>query len=145
MARDGRQDPYRNFRYRVEVDGIQQGGFSEATVSDSTVDVIEYREGEEDITVRKLPGLAKYGNLTLKWGVTDSLDLYKWHKSVIDGKIERKPISVTVIDEEGNDTARWEFIEAWPTKYTAPSLTAKGNDVSIETLEIVHEGLTRVS
>ena len=145
MAQGQRNDPYRNFRYRLEIDGIQQAGFSEATVPDSTVDVIEYREGNETTTVRKLPGLTKYGNLTLKWGITDSMDLYNWHRAVTQGQIERKNISVIVIDEAGNDKARWNFFQAWPTKYDAPDLTAKGNDVAIETLEIVHEGMERQS
>jgi phage tail-like protein len=151
MPQGERNDPYRNFRYRLEIDGITQAGFSEATVPDTTVDVIEYREGNEPnpATVRKLTGLTKYGNLSLKWGITDSMELYNWHKDVTLGKIEsdklRKNISVIVIDEEGNDKSRWNFVQAWPTKYDAPDLTAKGNDVSIETLEIVHEGLERVS
>jgi phage tail-like protein len=151
MPQGERNDPYRNFRYRLEIDGITQAGFSEATVPDTTVDVIEYREGNEPnpATVRKLTGLTKYGNLSLKWGITDSMELYNWHKDVTLGKIEsdklRKNISVIVIDEEGNDKSRWNFVQAWPTKYDAPDLTAKGNEVSIETLEIVHEGMERVS
>jgi phage tail-like protein len=142
-----RNDPYRNFRYRVEIDGITQAGFSEATVPDTTVEPIDYREGNEPnpASVRKLTGLTKYGNVTLKWGITDSMDLYNWHKNVTLGKVERKNISVIVIDEEGNDKSRWNFVEAWPTKYDAPDLNAKGTDVSIETLEIVHEGVERVS
>ncbi len=72
------------------------------------------------------------------------MDLYNWHKDVTLGKTERKNISVIVIDEEGNDKSRWEFVEAWPTKYDAPDLNAKGSEVSIETLEIVHEGMQRV-
>jgi phage tail-like protein len=152
MAQGQRIDPYRNFRYRLEIEGIDQGGFSEATVPDQTVDVVEYREGNEIqpvATVRKLTGLTKYGNLTLKWGITDSMDLYNWHKDVTQGKIEsdklRKNISVIVIDEAGNDKSRWNFVQAWPTKYDPPDLNAKGNEVSIETLEIVHEGMERVS
>jgi phage tail-like protein len=147
MAQGQRNDPYRNFRYRVEIDGIQQAGFSEATVPDSTVEVVEYREGTEPnpATPRKLTGVVKYGNLSLKWGITDSMDLYNWHKDVMMGTVARKNISVIVIDEEGNDQSRWNFIQAWPTKYDAPDLTAKGSDVSIETLEIVHEGMERVS
>ena len=147
MPQGQRNDPYRNFRYRVEIDGIQQAGFSEVLMPDSTADVIEYREGNEanPATVRKLPGLTRYGNLTLKWGITDSTDLYSWHKDVLNGNIERKNISVTVMDEEGNDKCRWDFIQAWPTRYEPPDLAAKENEVAIETLEIVHEGMERVS
>jgi len=142
-----RKDPYRNFRYLVEIDGIIQAGFSEATIPDSTSDVIEYREGNEPPYVRKLPGLTKYGNVTLKWGVTDSMELYNWRKLVEQGKMKeaRRNMAIILIDEEGNPAARWEFEDAWPSKYDAPDLNAKGNDVAIETLEITFEKMTRVA
>jgi phage tail-like protein len=139
-----RKDPYRTFRFFLEIDGINQAGFSEVTIPDASSDVVEYREGNELPTVRKLPGLNKYGNVTLKWGITDSMELYeKWRKPVEDGKIVRKNVAITLMDEEGNPAARWEFVEAWPSKYDAPDLNAKGTDVAIETLEIVHEGMKR--
>ncbi len=141
-----RKDPFRNFRFLIEIDGIVQAGFSEATIPDSTQDVIEYREGADPPYLRKLPGLAKYGNLTLKWGITDSMELYNWRKLVEDGKVNeaRRNIAIILLDDEGNPATRWEFFAAWPSKYDAPDLNAKGNDVAIETLEIVHEGMRRV-
>lgn len=145
MPTGDRRDPLRNFRFRLEIDGIQQAGFSEATVPDTSTDVIEYRDGNEITTPRKLPGLNKYGNLSLKWGITDSMDLYAWRKQIIDGNIQRKNIAVVLIDEAGNDKARWEFVNAWPSKYDPPDLNATGNAVAIETLEVVHEGMVRVS
>ena len=145
MPAGERKDPYRNFRYLVEIDGIAQAGFSEATIPDSTQDPIEYREGSEPPTARKLPGLIKYGNVTLKWGITDSMDLYNWRKLVEDGKDARRNMAIVLLDEEGNPAARWEFNEAWPSKYDAPDLSAKGTDIAVETLEIVHEGLKRIS
>lgn len=145
---DVRKDPYRNFRFKLEIEGIIQAGFSEATIPDTTSDVVEYREGNEITTVRKLPGLTKYGNITLKWGVTDSMEIYEnWRKLVEQGKMDKarkKNVSIILMDEEGNPAARWNFVNAWPSKYDAPDLTAKGNDVAVETLEIVHEGMTRV-
>jgi len=143
-----RNDPYRNFRFLLEIDGLVQAGFSEVTIPDTSSDPIEYREGNEDTTVRKLPGLNKYGNLTLKWGITDdSLNLFDWRKLVMQGKMTdaRRNIAVILMDEEGNAKSRWEFREAWPSKYDAPDLNAKGNDVAIETMEIVHEGMVRTS
>jgi len=142
-----RKDPYRNFRFRVEIDGITQAGFSECTIGDITTDAIEYREGTDSTTVRKLSGLTKYSNITLKWGITDTMDLYNWRKQVIDTGADgaRKNISIILVDEAGSDKARWNIIQAWPTKYDPPDFTAKGNDVAIETLEIIHEGIQRVS
>ncbi|MEJ8546922.1 phage tail protein [Brevibacillus borstelensis] len=142
MAGD-RKDPYRKFRYRVEVDGIQQAGFSEVSGFDASVDVVEYREGNEVITPRKLPGLAKYGNITLKWGVTDSMDLYNWMQDTIQGKVARKTVTIIAINEAGEDVATWKVIEAWPTKYTAPDFNGTSSEVAIEQLEIAHEGMTR--
>jgi phage tail-like protein len=142
-----RNDPYRNFRFLVEIDGIVQAGFSEASIPDTTNDITEYREGNEPPTVRKLPGLNKYGNVTLKWGITDSLELYeKWRLPVEQGLVAaaRKNIAIIVLSEDGSPAARWEFTNAWPSKYKAPDLTAKGNDVAIETMEITHEGMRRV-
>jgi len=140
-----RTDPYRNNRFLLEIAGISQAGFREATIADSTQDPIEYREGNEPPTVRKIPGLIKHGNLVLKWGVTDSMDLYNWRKTIEDGKTKdnRKNVAVVLIDEEGNTKARWEFSQAWATKYHAPDLNATANEIAIETLEIAHEGMIR--
>ena len=142
-----RLDPFRNFRFRVEIDGITTAAFSEATVPDITVDPVEYREGTDATHQRKLSGLTKYGNITLKKGVTDSLELYSWHKSVVDtGALgARKNVSLILVDEEGNDKARWDIVEAWPTKYDSSDYSAKGNEVVIETLELVNEGVSRVA
>ena len=147
MPTGERNDPYKNFRFLVEIDGIVQAGFSEASIPDSTQEPIEYREGNQTPTVRKLPGLIKYGNLTLKWGITDSLALYDWRKMVEQGQTKdaRRSIAVILMDEEGNAASRWEFFEAWPSKYDAPDLDGKGNDVAVETLEIVHEGMSRTA
>ena len=142
-----RKDPLRGFRFLVEIDGIVQAGFQEVTVPESAQDPIEYREGTDRPTVRKIPGLIKYGNVVLKWGATDSLELSNWRKMVEDGKMgeARRSMAIIVLDEEGNEGARWVFNDAWPTKYDAPDLKGTGNDIAIETLEIAHEGLRRVS
>jgi len=147
MATGDRNDPYRQFRYRVEIDGITQAGFSEVSFADTTTDPVEYREGNESPVFHKLSGLTKYGNIILKWGITDSMDLYNWRQQVIDTGAQgaRKNISIILIDEAGADKARWDIVEAWPTKYDPPDFSAKGNEVAIETLEIVHESFKRVS
>jgi len=142
MARD---DPFRNFRFRVEIDGVAEAHFSEVAVGETTTEAIDYREGPEPTHVRKLPGLTKYGNITLKRGVTDSQVIWQWHKDILDGKIgeKRKTVSITVIDEAGKDKARFVVSEAWPTKYDPSDLNAKGNEVFIELLELVNEGIER--
>lgn len=142
-----RTDPYRNFKFRVEIDGITTAAFSEATIPDTTTDSVDYREGTDATHQRKLSGLNKYGNITLKKGLTDSMELYEWKKQVeqTGATGARKNVSLILIDEEGNDKARWNVAEAWPTKYDSSDFSAKGNEVVIESLEIVHEGVERVS
>lgn len=136
--------PHGRFRYKVEIDGIAAGGFSEATGFEASIDVIEYREGDMVTTPLKLPGLKKYGNITLKQGLADSMELYKWMIGGINGAVERKTITITLLDEEEAPAASWQVINAWPVKYTAPDFNASASEVAIESLEIAHEGLTRV-
>jgi len=138
-----RKDPYRNFRFLLEIDGITQAGFSDCTGFGSSVEVIEYREGGDAPTVRNLPGKATYPDITLKWGITDSRELYDWHKAALVGTIERKDGSVILLDDVGEEKVRWNFFTAWPSKYDAPDLTAKGNDVAIETLTLSCERMER--
>ena len=143
---DMRKDPYRSFRFRLEIDGIDQAGFSEVTIPDINIEEVSYRNGNEINTVRKLSGLVKYGDVSLKWGITDSVELYDWLKLVAEGKISeaRKNVAIILMDEEGSDVNRWEFENAWPKKYDAPNLNASGNEVAIESLDIAHEGMKRV-
>ena len=144
MATGQRVDPFRNFNFLVEIDGITQAGFSECTGFEISTDPVEYREGGENTTVRKLPGLTKYANITLKWGLTDSRDLYDWYRDVINGKIQRKTGSIVVLDVDGKEKVRWNFKDGWPTKYNPADMNAKANEVAIETLEIAIEGIERV-
>jgi phage tail-like protein len=142
MARD---DPFRNFKFRVEIDGVAEAAFSEVAIGETSTEAIDYREGTEPNHVRKLPGMTKYGNITLKRGVTDSQVIYQWHKDIVDGKIgeKRKSITIVVIDEAGKDKARFVVSECWPTKYDPSDLNGKGNEVLIELLELVNEGIER--
>ena len=96
--------------------------------------------------MRKLPGLTKYGNVTLKRGITDSMDLYNWHKDIVAGKIRRETVAIVVHGRGWAATRRASRSpKAWPSKYDPMDLNAKGNDVSIETLELVNEGVQRVA
>jgi phage tail-like protein len=137
-------DQFGSFNFLVEIDGITRAAFHEVTGFDSTIDVIEHREGGENTTLRKLPGMTKYSNIVLKWGVTDDVQLYQWHRSVVTGDIQRKNGSIVLLNRGGTEVARWNFVRAWPTKYDGPDLNAEGTDVAIETLELAHEGVERV-
>lgn len=142
-----RVDPYRNFRYRVEIGGIQRAGFNECTFGDTSVEPVEYREGTDPTHPRKLSGQTKYGDVTLKWGLTDDTELYDWFIRVVEtGALNnRENVSIILMDEKGIDTARWDLEMCWPKKYDPTDFNAKGNDVAIETLEICTESYRRVS
>jgi len=138
-----RVDPYKNFRFLLEIDGITQAGFSDCSGFGSNVEVIEYREGGDAATVRKLPGKNSYPDITLKWGLTDSRELYDWHRTALNGKVERRNGSIILLDDVGQEKVRWNFFTAWPSKYDAPDFSGKGNDVAIDTLTISCERLER--
>jgi len=137
--------PHGKFRYKVEIDGLDAGGFSEVAGFDASIDVMEYREGDMVQTPMKIPGLKKYGNITLKQGLADSMVLYEWMTSGVNGEVDRKTITITLLDDEEAPAASWQVINAWPMHYTAPDFNATSSEVAIETLEIAHEGMTRVS
>ena len=146
MASPGnRIDPYSNFNFLVEIDGITRAAFQEASGFDSSIDITEHREGGENTTTRKLPGLTKYTNITLKRGVTDDTELYDWHRQWVKGDpaARRKNGSIVLLDRQGSEKVRWNFFNAWPSKWTGPSFNAEGNDVAIETFELAHEGIER--
>jgi phage tail-like protein len=138
-----RIDPYLNFNFLVEIDGITRAAFHEVSGLDSTVDVIEHREGGDNTTPRKLPGMTKHSNIVLKWGMTDDQELYQWHRDVVNGNVQRRNGSIVLLDRRGQEVARWNVFKAWPAKWTGPSLTAEGSDVSIEQLELANEGVVR--
>jgi phage tail-like protein len=135
-------DPYVNFSFLVEIDGITRAGFHECTGYNSSLDVIEHNEGGS-ITPRKIPGLTRFGDVTLKWGMADDTDLYDWHMQVATGQIVRKNGSIVVLDRAGNELSRFNFVRAWPSKWDGSALNAEGNDIAIMTLVLTHEGLSR--
>ena len=138
---DLRKDPYAAFNFVVEIDNVTVAGFSECTGVNTETDAIEYRTGDHDITVTKLPGLKKFGNITLKRGFTASKELWEWRKKVLDGKTERQSGSIVLQNEARQEALRWNFREGWPSKWEGPALNAKTSEVAIETLEIANEGI----
>jgi phage tail-like protein len=139
MATGSRVDPYRGFNFLVEIDGITQGGFQEVSGLDASTAPVDYREGTDPPHVRKLTGLNTYSAISLKRGITDSDELWKWRQTVIDGKAERKNGSIVLRDDAGAEKIRWNFSNAWPSKWTGPSFNATSTAVAVETLEITHE------
>jgi phage tail-like protein len=138
-----RVDPYRSFNFLVEIDGITQAGFQECSGLDSQTASIDFRLGDDPMHMRKLTGLNSFSAISLKRGITDSDELWRWRQTVVDGKTERRNGSIVLVDEKGAEKLRWNFTNAWPSKWTGPSFNSTGNSVAVETLEIMHEEVTR--
>jgi phage tail-like protein len=137
-----RNDPYGQFNFLIEIDGVVKGGFSEASGLTTDTNIIEYREGSEQHgTTRKLPGLIKYTNIVLKRGWTKDASLWNWRKKVIDGKTQRTSGTIVLLNEARETALKWNFREGWPSKWEGPAMNAKTSEVAIETMEIAHEGL----
>lgn len=131
-----------NYNFLVEISGVEAGAFSEVSGLGVEVQVIEYRDGSEPYrTPRKLPGMRKYSNITLKRGVVRGDSLHEWLKAVLNGRADRREGSIILLNEEREEVMRWSFRRGWICKYEGPELAGNGNDVAIETLEICHEGL----
>ena len=139
-----RDDPYSALNFLIEIDGITVAGFSECSGLNMESDLIEYRNGNEDITVRKLPGLKRFSNIRLKRGFTQDRTLWEWRKQVMNGRTERRHGSIVLLDEARQEALRWNFREGWPIRWEGPAINAMTQDVAIESLEICHEGLELV-
>ncbi len=147
MATGSRMDPYSGFNFKVEWDGIIQAGFKTCSGLEFTQDPQTYREGTDPtLGMRKLPGLIASSDITLARGVADKSELWDWRKLVMDGKVEeaRKNISIMLMDDEGAVKVQWDLRECWPTKWSGPGLDATSSEIAVETLEITHEGITKV-
>jgi phage tail-like protein len=135
-----RNDPFTSFNFIVDIQGMR-AGFSEVGGLTTETDIIEYREGNEDLPVRKVPGKPKFTNISLKRGFTTSKDLWEWRKKVIEGKTQRLPGTITLLDEGRNPALVWKFFEGFPSKWAGPALNAKNNEIAIEEMEICVERL----
>lgn len=105
--------------------------------------MIEYREGADITSTRKLPGLIKYGNVTLRRGITKSRELFDWWRTVVDGTIQRRNVAIVLLDDTRSEVVRWLLRDAWIAGFEVGPLRAEGNDVLIESIELAHEGLER--
>src|SRR5262245_7333397 len=137
-----RKDPGPRFNFIVEIDGVVTTGFTEVSGLESRIEVIEYREGNEKISDRKLPGRVSYANVVLKVGVGDASPLYAWHNEWVTGQApQRRAVRIALLDRGRNVKRAWILRDAWPAKWTGPALNAAGNEVAIETFELAHEGI----
>lgn len=134
-------DPYGGFRFRVEILGLQVGGFTEVSGLEREVQIEDFREGGLNDYTHKLATMTKYQNLTLKRGLADAADLWQWHQDVVNGKIERRQVTIVLIDISGQDTWRWVVEKAYPVKWSGASFNASTNAFLVESVDFVHNGI----
>lgn len=138
-----RLDPYGAFNFLVEIEGIVAGGFTEVSGLDIATEVERLREGGVNDRVHILPKFTTQSDLVLKKGQTDLDLLWNWYANVVAGKIERKNGSLYLLDALGVPAMWWDFVEAYPIKWSGPSLNATGSAMAVEALTLVHHGLTK--
>ena len=143
MATGDRNDPYRSFNFQLEIDNIPTGAFSECSGLTAEGDAVDYREGTDlQPNVRKLVGLRKSSNIVLKRGYTQDKSLWNWYNNIFAGIPDRRNVTIILLDEAHVPVLRWHAENAWINKIEGPSFKASGNEIAIESVELVHEGLT---
>ena len=146
MALAVRVDPVRGFNFEVQLSGVTVAGFREVTGLSFTTDVVEYREGTDRVLhPRLLFGIRKFAHINCKRGMTNNKELFNWYKQTLNGDPNsRKNGAIVLYDEVHVQVQRWNFINAWITKWEGPSFNATANDVAIETIEIAVERVEMV-
>ena len=141
-------DPLVGFQFAVEVGGMVTGYFTECSGIGSENEISEHKVVTDDghEVVQKIPGRLKWNDVSLKRGITDNMQIWEWRAMVEDGKMKdaRKNCSIIMMDRNYTPAARWDFVNAWPSKVTGPEVKSDSNDFGIEEMTLVHEGMKRV-
>ncbi len=137
-------DPYRAYNFKLIIQGVTEGHFTECTGLGVKVEAIKYREGGNNQVVRRIPGRVEYDDVTLRYGLTDSRDLWDWLMTAVNGEVERKNVSVAMLGPEGSEEVlRWDLINAWPSEWRGAPLDALSHEMAIESLVLVFDRLER--
>ena len=138
-----RVDPYFAFNFFVEIQGILSGGFTEVSGLQAETETQEYAEGGLNNYVHRFAGRTRWPPLTLKHGLTPIDALWLWHQRVIQGNVTRLNGTIYLLNERRFPVLWWNFKRAFPTKWAGPDLRAGTSDIAFESIELVHEGLSR--
>ena len=132
------------FRFGLEIDGLYAGRFMEVSGGGASNGPMEYRESNMALELpHKVAGLGEYSSIILKKGVIEESVLRGWLAKGLTEAVERRTVTVSLLDENQNAVVSWQIINAWPVKYTTPDISAVSSGIAIETLELAHEGMTR--
>ena len=137
-------DPFRAYNWKLEIQGVTEGHFTECVGLDVRVEVVKYREAGNGQVVHCVPGPVEYGDVTLCYGLTASQELWDWMMTSVNGNVQRQNISILMLDSEGvGEVLRWNLNRAWPSRWTGAPLDAMSRGVAIESLTLVFETLER--
>ncbi|HEY3704513.1 MAG TPA: phage tail protein [Terracidiphilus sp.] len=137
-------DPYRSYNFQIQIRGVVEGHFTYCSDMCVTVDAISYREGGMQQIVHRLPGQVQYCDITLRYGLSNSRDLFDWMMSGVSGKVDRRTVAIVLLDSDGvAEKLRWNLSNAWPSRWRAAPLDALGREVAIEELTLVYESIVR--
>ena len=137
-------DPLRNFQFRLEIPGVAQGHFMEVSGLGVRVHPIRYREGGIGQIVRTMPGPVDYAEVTLRYGVTRGVELWSWMQATVQGRVERRNISIMMLETDAaTEAMRWNLVNAWPCEWQGAPLDAMGRDVAVELLRLSFDQLER--
>jgi phage tail-like protein len=137
-------DPYRGYNFKLQINGVNQGHFTECSGLGIKIEAIKYREGGNDLVVHHIPGPVDYTPITLRYGLSDSTELWEWLMAGVGGKVERRDISVLLLDSTGaNEVIRWNLFNAWPSEWQGTVLNALSREIAIESLTLVFDSLSR--
>lgn len=137
-------DPFRSYNFKLDIAGLTEAHFTECTGLGVKVATITYREAGNNQVVRHIPGPVDYAAVTLRYGLTTSRELWDWLQTAAQGRVERKNVSILMLDSEGTtEVMRWNLIDAWPSEWQGASLNALSREVAIESLTLVYDTLER--
>ena len=137
-------DPYRVYNFKLEIGGVAEGHFTECEGLGIDVEAIKYREAGNSQLVRRLPGRVEYADVTLRYGLTTSTELWDWFHTAVTGTVRRENPSIVMLDPDGTtEVMRWNLINAWPAKWRGARLDAMSNEVAIESLTLVFDAMER--
>src|SRR5262245_15767456 len=137
-------DPFRAYNFKLVIQGVTEGHFTECSGLGIKVQAIKYREGGTSQVVHAIPGQVEYGDVTLRYGLSVSRELWEWFESAVQGRVDRKNVSILMLDSDGvAEVLRWDLINAWPSEWRGAPLDAMGTQVAIEDLTLVFETLQR--
>lgn len=137
-----RPDPYRGFRFRVEIDGLVAGGFRSVSGMERQTTIEPYREGGVNHFEHQLAVKTTYPALTLSKGLVETT-MWDWHQEVVDGSVSRRDVTISLLDESGHEAWRWVCEKAYPAKWSGADLDATTGALATESVELVHHGITK--